>query len=62
MTAAALVIFEFLALEDMIKVKDSSYVTSFDADVRALTYTEHLDWDLSFLGTKLSALVDEWHD
>ena len=24
--------------------------------------TEHLDWDLSFLSKKLSALVDEWRD
>ena len=51
-------VFEFLASEEMTKIKDSNY----DAGVQVFTYTvvtEHLDWDLSFLGSKLSALVNE---
>ena len=50
-------------MEEMTKIKGSSYDAGFDADVRDFTYTvatEHLDWDLSFLGSKLSAMVDEW--
>ena len=48
----------------MTKIKGSSYDVGFDADVWDFMYTvatEHLDWDLSFLGLKLSAMVDKWH-
>ena len=64
-TAAALAISKVLASEKMTKVKDSNYDTSFNAGVQAFTYTvatEHLDLDLSFLGPKLSTLMDEWRD
>ena len=60
-----MVVSNVLASEEMTKLKDSSYDASFDASVRAFTYTmvmEHLDWGLSFLSEKLSALVDEWYD
>ena len=49
----------------MTKLKDSSYDAGFDAGVRAFMYTvatKHLNWNLSFFGEKLSALVDEWCD
>ena len=58
-TAAAVVVYKFLALEQMTKLKDSSYNAGFDVGVQAFTYivmTEHLDWDLSFRGEQLSAL------
>ena len=64
-TGATMVVSEFLASEEMIKLKDSSYDACFDVSLRDFTYTvvtEHLDWDLSFLSKKLSALVDKWRD
>ena len=64
-TTTALVVSEFLASEEMTKVKDSNYDPGFDMGMRAFTCTvatKHLNWDLSFLGSKLSALVDEWRD
>ena len=35
----------------------------FEAGVRAFTYTmvtEHLDWDLAFLGEELNAQISVW--
>ena len=48
-----------MASEEMTKIKGSNY----DVGVRDFTYTvatERLNWDLSFLGSKLSAMVDGW--
>ena len=58
-TATALAVSEFLAFEEMTKSKGSSY----DVGVRDFMYTvatKQLNWDLSFLGTKLSAMVEGW--
>ena len=44
----------------MTKIKGSSY----DEGVRDFTYTmvtKQLDWDLAFLGAKLSAMVARWY-
>ena len=56
--AAAFAVSKFLASEEMTKIKGSSY----DEGMRDFTYTvatKQLNWDLSFLCTKLSAIMAE---
>ena len=58
-TAAALVVSELQASNEMTRIKGSSY----DEGVLDFLYTvvtKRLDWDLSFLGAEMSALVAEW--
>ena len=58
-TAATLAVSEFLALEEITKIKGSNY----NEGVHDFTHTvptERPDWDLSFLGAQLSAMVAKW--
>ena len=55
-TVVAIAVSKFLASEEMTKIKGSSYVERV-RDFMYIVATERLDWDLSFLSTKLRAMV-----